>query len=48
MDMMAGFYDDFEALQGQFHTYYTGELLAFTLVELIHDYSRALVERHFA
>jgi protoporphyrinogen oxidase len=47
-DMLSGFYDDFEALQGQFHTYYTGELLSFTLVELVHEYSRALIERHFA
>ncbi len=45
--MRAGFYDDLEALQGQFHTYYTGEILAFTLVELIVNYSRELVETHF-
>jgi hypothetical protein len=45
--MLGGFYDDLEALQGQFHTYYTGELLAFTLVELIYDYSRGLVDRFF-
>jgi len=47
-DMLAGFYDDFEALQGERHTYYTGELLSFTLVELVGRYSSALVERHFA
>lgn len=45
--MQAGFYDDLEGLQGQFHTFYTGELLAFTLVELISDYSRGLVDRYF-
>ncbi|MEQ1569751.1 MAG: FAD-dependent oxidoreductase [Myxococcota bacterium] len=46
--MLGGFYDDLEALQGEFHTFYTGELLSFTLVELIHNYSRNLVDRHFA
>lgn len=46
--MQGGFYDDIEALQGEFHTWYTGELLAFTLVELISDYSRQLVDRYFA
>lgn len=45
--MQAGFYDDLEALQGQFHTYYCGETLAFTLVELIVRYSRQLVDSHF-
>jgi predicted NAD/FAD-dependent oxidoreductase len=45
--MQAGFYDDLEALQGEFHTYYTGELLSFTLVELVAEYSRSLVDRHF-
>jgi hypothetical protein len=48
LTMQSGFYDDLEALQGEFHTYYTGELLSFTLVELICDYSRHLVDRHFA
>lgn len=46
--MLAGFYDDFEAMQGEFHTYYVGELLAFTLVELVHDHARAVVDRYFA
>ena len=46
--MQAGFYDDLEALQGEFHTWYTGELLAFTLVELIVTDPRELVDRYFA
>jgi hypothetical protein len=46
--MLAGFYDDFDAMQGEFHTYYVGEVLAFTLVELIHDHARQLVDRYFA
>lgn len=46
-EMVAGFYEDVDALQGQWHTYYTGELLSFTLVELSARYSRALVERFF-
>jgi protoporphyrinogen oxidase len=45
--MSAGYYDELEGLQGQFHTYYVGETLAFTLVELIMNHSRDLVERHF-
>ena len=45
--MQAGFYEDLEALQGQWHTYYCGELLSFPLVELVVDYSRTLVEEHF-
>lgn len=45
--MRAGWYDDLEALQGTFHTLYTGEILSFTLVELIANYSRDLVARHF-
>jgi predicted NAD/FAD-dependent oxidoreductase len=47
-DMRAGFYEDVEALQGRWNTWYVGELLSFTLVELVHRYSRDLVERHFA
>lgn len=45
--MAAGFFDDLEALQGQRHTYYVGEVLSFTLVELVVQYSEALVEEHF-
>ncbi|MEM6927266.1 MAG: hypothetical protein AAF602_10070, partial [Myxococcota bacterium] len=42
-----GFYADLEALQGEFHTYYTGEALTFPLVELVAEYSRALVAERF-
>jgi len=45
--MRAGFYEDVEAMQGRFHTYYAGEALSFTLVELVAEYSRALVAEHF-
>ncbi|MBX2796268.1 MAG: FAD-dependent oxidoreductase [Myxococcales bacterium] len=46
--MRAGWYDDLEALQGEFHTFYTGEILSFTLVELVANYSRDLVRRFFS
>lgn len=42
--MQAGFYDDVEALQGRWSTWYVGEVLAFTLVELNAEYSRQLVD----
>lgn len=44
-DMQSGFYDQLENLQGQFHTYYVGEVMSFTLVELIYDYCDALVSK---
>ena len=46
--MRAGFYDRLEALQGEWHTYYVGELLSFTLVELNHRYSRRRMRAAFA
>lgn len=45
--MRAGFYDDLEALQGRWRTWYVGEIMAFSLIELIVEYSEALVARHF-
>jgi len=45
--MKAGFYDDLEALQGTNRTFYAGEVLSFTLVELVARYSKHLVERWF-
>ncbi len=45
--MRSGWYDDLESLQGSFHTFYTGEILSFTLVELIANSSRDLVAKHF-
>lgn len=47
-DMLGGYYDRLEALQGQRHTHYAGELLNFSTVETVAAYSKALVERHFA
>ena len=46
-NMGAGFYDDLEALQGEFHTYYCGEVMSFPLVELVAEYSRALIDEYF-
>lgn len=45
--MRGGWYDDVERMQGKFHTYYTGEVLSFTLVELVANYSADLVRRFF-
>jgi hypothetical protein len=46
-DMAAGFYTDFERLQGLRQTWYVGELLAFPTVEHVVAYSRRLVAEHF-
>lgn len=43
-----GFYERLDDLQGVQHTYYVGEALAFTLVELIRDHAYDLVERRIA
>lgn len=43
--MRCGFYDQLDQLQGTWHTYYVGELLSFTLVELIHNHVDSLIER---
>lgn len=45
--MRAGYYEKLEAMQGRRRTYFAGELLAFTAVEPVVAYSRALVERFF-
>lgn len=45
--MQAGFYDDVERMQGRNRTFYVGEVLSFTLVELVARYSRNLVETRF-
>ena len=42
-----GFYDKVEALQGKWHTYYTGASLSFETVENVVKYSKALVEKEF-
>ncbi len=46
-DLTAGFYERLEALQGRRRTWLTGEICAFTAVESVAAYSRALVERFF-
>lgn len=46
-DMDGGYYEAVEALQGQRRSYYTGELLAFSCVEAVVAYSRALMGRFF-
>jgi protoporphyrinogen/coproporphyrinogen III oxidase len=45
--MRGGFYDRLDALQGAQDTFYVGELLSFTLVELVHEHARHIVERFF-
>lgn len=42
--MTAGFYDEIEALQGRWGTYYVGEILSFTLVEQNAEYARHVVD----
>lgn len=46
-DMRGGFYDRFEALQGQANTFYCGAVAAFELVETVVQYSRQMVESYF-
>ena len=46
-DIVGGFYRDFERLQGNRRTWYTGELLAFPTVEHVVGYSRGMVDTHF-
>lgn len=46
-DLAAGFYDDFERMQGVGNTYFTGGLLGFETVGNTVRYSESLVERYF-
>ncbi len=46
-EMQNGYFDKLEALQGEHHTYFAGELLNFSTVEHTADYARKLVETHF-
>jgi hypothetical protein len=46
-DFRAGFYDQFESLQGYQQTYYAGSLLAYETVGTTVAYTRSLVERYF-
>ncbi len=47
-EMADGYYETLEGLQGANHTYYAGEIMSFTTVELCARYSRSLVERCFS
>ncbi len=47
-DMAAGYYETLEALQGTQNTYYAGEIMSFSTIELCAQYSRSLVERFFS
>ncbi len=46
-EMQNGYYPKLEALQGVQNTYYAGELLNFSMVELTAAYAKDLVERFF-
>lgn len=46
-EIARGYYREFEKMQGQRHTWYTGELLAFSTVEHVVAYSRQLIDLQF-
>lgn len=46
-EMKNGFFDKLESLQGKNNTYYCGEILNFSTVELSAEYAADLVERFF-
>jgi hypothetical protein len=46
-EMKAGYYERLEGMQGQLNTYYAGELMNFSTIELSARYSKDLVERFF-
>lgn len=46
-DIAAGFYETLESLQGANRTYYAGEVMSFSTVEICARYAQALVERFF-
>ncbi|MFL7839068.1 MAG: FAD-dependent oxidoreductase [Candidatus Promineifilaceae bacterium] len=46
-DMAGGFYERLEALQGQRHTYYCGEIMSFSTLECCAYYAQDLVDRFF-
>lgn len=46
-DYQTGWYDKVEAMQGQLHTYYAGEIMCFGDMEETAEYSRDLVNRFF-
>ena len=46
-DYAAGWYDDVEAMQGKYDTYYAGEVMSFGDMDETVEYSRELVLRFF-
>lgn len=46
-DYAAGWYDDVEAMQGKYDTFYAGEVMSFGDMDETAEYSRELVERFF-
>ena len=46
-DYSEGWYDDVEAMQGKYDTYYAGEIMSFGSMNETAEYSRELVERFF-
>ena len=46
-DYAAGWYDEVEAMQGKYDTYYAGEVMSFGDMDETAEYSRELVERFF-
>lgn len=46
-DYAAGWYDEVEAMQGKYNTYYAGEIMSFGDMDETAEYSRELVERFF-
>ncbi len=46
-DYAAGWYDDVEAMQGKYDTYYAGEVMSYGDMDETAEYSRELVERFF-
>lgn len=47
-DYAAGWYDDVEAMQGKYNTYYAGEIMSFGDMDEAAEYSYELVKRFFA
>lgn len=46
-DLKSGFYERLERMQGQFRTFYAGEVMSFSTIEHSVRYSRYLVDRYF-
>lgn len=46
-DLRDGFYQKLEGLQGQNNTYLTGEIMNFSCIEGVCEYSQYLVNKYF-